>query len=510
VADPPFANTGFDPTFGNPLFKFLAAAKAQGIDANIISGVRTDQDQRELQANAVATRNGTALPYPERGRVPVAAPPGSSAHEFGLAADVEAANPGDQGRLIALGQQMGLAHPMSYDPTHFEAPNWRQVAANQPPGLPWNNVGNFPTQMASNVSASTPNAGGGFVAPGSSTTPVGLVANELIKRGVKPEVAAGAVAGLMGESGPTLDPTSFNTKDPGGGSGGIGQWNRTRLVGANGMLAFAANNGVSGLNVNNPQDSKKVPIGVQAQYLGQELDGPYNGVLQGLRGASSGQDGLKIWVNGYEGPKDAAGAIAQRTQYIQPVAAQLTGTSAAPVGTNINNTGAVGGGKLPGFGTQAASDQFTQGLQKMGLTQGQGQGQGGSSGGAGASADFEPPQPSPMVPGPNPQQFRNVAPAMAPAMAASLSGYTPQPYGQTLNSFSTPLDWGSAPPGSSPYFDRSVTGAPMSVAPANQPAGFAGTAGAPTSPQGTTINSLQQLQMLSNPAYQTMLSQGGY
>ena len=49
--------------------------------------------------------------------------------------------------------------------------------------------------------------------------------------GIGSNAQAGVMAGLMGESGVSLDPTAFNTKDPGGGSGGIGQWNRGRLIG---------------------------------------------------------------------------------------------------------------------------------------------------------------------------------------------------------------------------------------------------------------------------------------
>jgi hypothetical protein len=334
---------------------------------------------------------------------------------------------------------------------------------------------------------------------------INLVADELIKRGVKPEVAAGAVAGLMGEAGPNLDPTSFNTKDPGGGSGGIGQWNRGRLVGNNGLLEFAAANGVQGLNINNPQDAKKVPLATQAAYLGHELDTTYSGVLKGLQSVNTGQEGLTTWVNNYENPADKAGAIKQRTQYIQPVSGLLTGktapatdtttasAAAAPIGTTLTSVGGGDTSKLPGFGTAAASKSFTEGLEKL---------TGGA--GAGGQGDQGPPkvQPSPFI---TPEQLgpgiipppapRNVAPPLAPAMETQLTGYAPKPYGQTLNSFATPLEWGSAPPGASPYAPGLAAGPnPLQVQPPPNQQG-AGTQMAATSPIGTSLNSLDPMAL---------------
>ena len=81
-------NTGFDPLFGDPLRRLIERAKAEGYDPNIISGVRDDELQRQLVANAAATRAGQPLPYPDRGPVRMAAPVGYSAHEYGTAGDV--------------------------------------------------------------------------------------------------------------------------------------------------------------------------------------------------------------------------------------------------------------------------------------------------------------------------------------------------------------------------------------------------------------------------------------
>ena len=268
---------------------------------------------------------------------------------------------------------------------------------------------------------------------GYSQTGIALLNAELAKRGIGPVGATGAIAGIMGESGGNLDPTSFNTQDPGGGSGGIGQWNRGRLIGQNGLLAFAQNAGVP-VDVNNPLDATKVPLSVQAQYLGHELDTTYAGVRDQLKAAKSPQDALNVWVNSYEDPADKRAAIAQRTQYLQPVSNALSGTPAQPPATAAPAAAAPavpgalaagGGGVLPGFGTQASSDMFTKGLSGFdkamggqGVGQGQGQGQGQGRGG---------PQPSQMIPAP-------------PA-------HIPMPYGQTLNSMANLLQSGGAPSG---------------------------------------------------------------
>jgi hypothetical protein len=151
---------------------------------------------------------------------------------------------------------------------------------------------------------------------------INLIYNELSSRGVKPEVAAGAIAGIMGESGPNLNPLSFNAKDPGGGSGGILQWRADRLIGDHGLLAFARAHGVD-VDPNTPTDSAKVPLAIQVKFMGHELDTSHNGVLKGLQSVNNGEEGLNTWVNNMEVPADKAGAIAQRRQYIAPVSGLL-------------------------------------------------------------------------------------------------------------------------------------------------------------------------------------------
>jgi LAS superfamily LD-carboxypeptidase LdcB len=109
-----------NPDFAGPMNQLLAAAKAKGIDASVISGGRTQEDQRQLQANHQAGLAGQPLPYPERGRVPMAAAPGSSLHQFGLAADIQANDPKRQAELRGLASQFGLATIGPSDPNHFQ------------------------------------------------------------------------------------------------------------------------------------------------------------------------------------------------------------------------------------------------------------------------------------------------------------------------------------------------------------------------------------------------------
>ena len=163
MPDPP-VSTGFDPLFGDPLRKLIERAKAEGYNPSILSGVRDDETQRQLVANAAATRAGQPLPYPEHGPVKKAAPVGFSAHEYGVAGDVSGI---PQGELQRLGSQVGL-NTIPGDPGHVELANWRQVASSQPPPTPWSetNPANVPSRMAMNVDAAS--------APGTSLNSISL------------------------------------------------------------------------------------------------------------------------------------------------------------------------------------------------------------------------------------------------------------------------------------------------------------------------------------------------
>jgi hypothetical protein len=255
------------------------------------------------------------------------------------------------------------------------------------------------------------------------------IAHELISRGVKPDVAAGAVAGIMGESGGNLDPTAYNAKE---NSGGFAQWHLDRLTGDHGLLAFAQANGVPGINVNNGPDSKKVPLSVQIKYLGHELDGRYSGVLKGLQSLNTGQEGLELWVNNYESPLDKRGAIAQRAQYVRPLTMLLGGKDPGPVAVSDTATA--------GAGTTGAASGTTSALAPptpeatLGSMLGQaftdlgGGGSGGGSGGSGLQFSDPPDQPAIR----SPALEADFMPSHSPVPASLAAGAGSSPVGQQL------------------------------------------------------------------------------
>ena len=111
---------GMDPRVLAALKKIQADAAARGIQTNVISGVRSLEDQKQLYANYIAGRSNQPLPYPERGSVPLAATPGTSEHEKGLAFDLQATDPSKQAELWSLAPSVGLRTIGSSDPNHFE------------------------------------------------------------------------------------------------------------------------------------------------------------------------------------------------------------------------------------------------------------------------------------------------------------------------------------------------------------------------------------------------------
>src|SRR5215831_3283160 len=106
-----------DPRVARALASLQAQAEARGIHPTLASAFRTSEDQRQLYANFQAEQAGQPLPYPERGHVAMAARPGTSMHEKGLAFDLSA---GDrQGELDALAPSLGLK-TIPGDPGHYE------------------------------------------------------------------------------------------------------------------------------------------------------------------------------------------------------------------------------------------------------------------------------------------------------------------------------------------------------------------------------------------------------
>ena len=111
---------GMDPRVLAALKTIQEQARARGIETNLISGVRSREDQEQLYANWIAGQRHMPLPYPERGPVPLAAAPGSSEHEKGFAFDLQASDPSRQSELRSLAPSAGLRVLGSKDPNHFE------------------------------------------------------------------------------------------------------------------------------------------------------------------------------------------------------------------------------------------------------------------------------------------------------------------------------------------------------------------------------------------------------
>ena len=106
-----------NPDFSSRIAKLQADAKAAGIDTNIISGYRSNEQQAQLYANY---QNGTGG---------IAAPPGKSYHNSGNAVDMYATTPAGQKWLIANAPKYGIYPGANFgDPGHF------QIAGNNPTG----------------------------------------------------------------------------------------------------------------------------------------------------------------------------------------------------------------------------------------------------------------------------------------------------------------------------------------------------------------------------------------
>jgi hypothetical protein len=503
VAD---VNSNFDPTFGTLAEKLRTIAAAQGIPTHYISGVRSKDDQAQLYANYQAGKAGQPLPYPARGRVPLAAVPGTSMHERGLAADIEADNPADQAKLRALGNQIGLRTIGPSDPNHFE------IAANAIP-----KGGGAPGQIAfaDNPAASLPSATPTSAAktmvagPGAPSTPRGttisapnapvtgalanqgpetvgaggataastgpldtrqLVFNKLTAAGLQPHQALGAVWSLAGESGKGLNPNAYNPNDP-GGAVGIGQWNQSRRTA---LESFAKARGTA---VTDPN--------TQADFLVDEITNPkaatyQPGVFTAMQGAKTAQDATKVWTNQFERPEkdnsdariknganvaslDANGnfvlgggapASSAPTTAVASNAAPATPAAPADQSWASQAWSKLTGSPTDAQGNPTGKDSPLQQLTQASISKLGKEGQ--------TEAEEAPSKAATAMMGQAPGA-RNVSPGLANVS---------QTYGTTLNSFSQPLTWSSTP----------LQGAGMPAA------GLQRVAGAPV--PGTTLNSL--------------------
>lgn len=354
------ADTDFDPRFGDPLNALIAAANAQGIKTNIISGRRSAADQQQLWANYQAGKAGQPLPYPDRGPVPLAAKPGTSLHEQGLAADVEASDPKQQAALRALAPQFGLATIGPSDPNHF------QIGATSPAVAVANNQA-APQRAPSGAPAP--------INPGLTvnTSPMAGSHAQFIQDyaksiGLDPNTALG-VANAEGLK-------SWSAKNPNAASG----------VDIDPKTGQPFSFGDFQLNVRNGMGNQAIAAGIDPRDPNQWQSADKFALDQMKAG------GLDPW-------KGDAYVQALRSGQAPPVAATPGTPAAAPPASTA--------GVLPGFSDKASSDNFTQGAKALdkGMMHG---GDSGQEGGQAAAFNFP--------------QARNVSPLLG--MSSQIYGNT--------------------------------------------------------------------------------------
>jgi hypothetical protein len=463
-----------NPEFQRRLGNFLTSAKAAGIPAHIIEAYRSN----EVQAQYYREKQQGLRPYP-------VAPPGASFHNYGYASDVLADDRASQQKLIDYANahpEFGVS-PLPGDAPHFQIAGYKHVAdllKNPPayqggtgaadlspfiagnqgysiakgytpynpgtmvagPGAPSGttiNAANTPVPGAltkpeagpENVSSSAPTA-----TSSGPQDPRQIVFNKLVAAGLSPQAALGSLWSLGGEGGKGLDPRSYNAKDP-GGSIGYGQWNRERRTA---LENLAKANGTAWSDPN-----------TQADHIINELTNKdyatyQPGVFDKLKAATTPEEAAKIWTGGFERPlKDNS------DQRIKggPQVATLDDNGNLVLGS------ATGGGSAPASAAPAVASSATPAptddrpwyAKAFGSLM---------EGKEGKKSPFE--QFSDAMVGSGPKEQKAAMEAQAPEKSA-LTAQGPgarnvspglqnvaQTYGQTLNSFSQPLTWNSAPP----------------------------------------------------------------
>jgi hypothetical protein len=118
-AAPGIDTKDLNPEFGKHLAEGMQAAEASGITPKVQSGYRSYDQQASLYSDFINHRNGQGI----------AAPPGHSDHESGMAADVTSRNPADMARMRAIiAGKGGLNNSVKGDPDHFQ---WTGSAASK-------------------------------------------------------------------------------------------------------------------------------------------------------------------------------------------------------------------------------------------------------------------------------------------------------------------------------------------------------------------------------------------
>jgi hypothetical protein len=263
-----------NPDFAVRLATAIQQAKAQGLQVSLLSGYREPSD------------HPSAYDLKQQ-----------SSHEYGLAADVSgigAAGSSTALQWAKIAAANGLSNPYGQQDAaeynHWQLPP--QPLETSPQLLDALKAGKATGDVNKMWAAYDPKLAASAVAQGADNRQIFFDA--LVKAGLSPQQALGALWGLAGESGPSLNTAAYNPNDP-GGSVGAGQWNGPRRW----ALEEIAQR--EGKPVTDPQ--------VQAEYLVGELTGNLQGavfqpgVLDALKKARTPEEAARIWVTQYERPK---------------------------------------------------------------------------------------------------------------------------------------------------------------------------------------------------------------
>lgn len=116
--------SGLWPPFSDAVRYLQAWCEFYSLNAQIVSGYRSIEEQAALYAKG-RTPSEVAQRVRKQGHggAVTDAPPGDSAHNYGLAVDVEGP---DQRAVISIAQQLGFG-TVSWDPAHIEWPGWQSL-----------------------------------------------------------------------------------------------------------------------------------------------------------------------------------------------------------------------------------------------------------------------------------------------------------------------------------------------------------------------------------------------
>lgn len=115
---------GLWPPMSEAVRYLLAWCAYYKLEGSIVSGLRSNQQQATLYAQGrTPDEIRRQVSKQGSGGSVTDAPPGTSAHNYGLAIDVEGR---DQTAIVQLARAIGFA-TVTWDPAHIEWPSWRAL-----------------------------------------------------------------------------------------------------------------------------------------------------------------------------------------------------------------------------------------------------------------------------------------------------------------------------------------------------------------------------------------------